>query len=145
MNTLTKADAVARLTELGYAYESENHYGIDAYEEWYKHPSGAALNLDSMCWHRRDYLQRKLDRAPHSIRIHEFEQKATAAAKAYAEAKGMYARRHYYLGSDENEMDWLYRIDTKQFGTTLEYKRGKDFLPEEYEKVADSFRVFAPQ
>lgn len=141
---LTKESTIERLKELGFTYECANNYGIDACEEWYKHPSGAALNLTSFRWHHPPYLQRKLDRVPHSIRIHEFEQKATAAAKAYAEAKGLYAERHYYLGSDEGEMDWLYRINTKKFGTTVEYKRGKDFLPEEYAKVADSFKFFEP-
>lgn len=138
-------EALERLKEMGYSYEFTNHYCCCGREVWYKHPSGSSVSLDESQWHHPPYLRRKLERAPHSIRIHEFEQKATAAAKAYAEAKGLYADRHYYLGSDEGEMDWLYRINTSQFGTTVEYKRGKDFLPEEYAKVADSFKFFEPQ
>lgn len=145
MEKLTKDTAVAKLAEMGFTYEFTNYYGSDMREVWYKHPSGASVALDDTLWHGPAYLARKLERSPHSIRIHEFAQKATAAAKAYAEANGLYANRHYYLGCDEGEMDWIYRINTKQFGTTLEYKRGKDFLPAEYAEVADSFRFFEPQ
>lgn len=141
----TKDELVEALKALGYVYDSTNYYGYGCQEVWYEHPSGSHINLDDSYWHDVGYLNRKLEKAPHSIRIHEFEKKATAAAETYAADKGMYASRHYYLGCADGEQDWLYRINTSQFGTTLEYKRGKDFLPKEYEEVADSFRYFAPK
>jgi len=140
---MKRTELIEKLKELGFEYNSTHCYGTYCQEFWYKHPSGANIDLDDQYDHDPAYLQRKLDIAPHKIRIHEFEQLATAKAKAYAAAKGMHAERHYYLCEcDDGEKDWNYRINTRMFGPTVEYLRGKDLLPEEYEKVADSFRKF---
>ena len=142
---MKRHELIEKLQALGFEYSSTNNYGIDCYEVWYKHPSGAHINLDNNLDHDPAYLQRKLDIIPHKIRIHDYEQLVSAEAKAYAEAKGRYAERHYYLCDCGGEQDWSFRINTRMFGTTLEYMRGKDFLPEEYEKVADSFRKLQPK
>jgi len=142
---MTRQQLLEQLQALGFAYSSTYCYGIDMREVWYKHPSGAAINIDDHLDHDPAYLQRKLDIAPHKIRIHEFCQLAEAKAIAYAEAKGRYAERQYYLHDCDGEQDFVWRIETKQFGTTLEYLRGKELLPEEYETVADSFRQFEPR
>ncbi len=139
---MTRQDLITKLQALGFRYGHTHRYGVDCQEVWYEHPSGASINLDDQLDHNPAYLQRKLDIAPHKIRIHEFKNLAEAAAKAYAESKGRYVDRHYYLCDCDGEQDWSFSIQTKRFGTSLEYKRGKDFLPEEYEKVADSFRKF---
>lgn len=123
---------------LGFTYSS-THAGGGFRETWWKHPSGAAVNLDEDP-ETPEANTRRVNRAPSCILIYDFKNKVQARADEIARDRGpeIKADIHYYVGRNRyGSPDWL--VSFQLHGTTIQYSCGQDILPEEHALVASHF------
>ena len=124
----------AELKALKYAHSSTYTYGLGYEEEWWTHPSGDKINLDTYP-ENPEANQRRVGRAKFGIELHEYEQAARKIAERRAAKKGLIAQREYYFQKTAHGHDWVYSLSKTLYGTRLGYLEAAKLAPKRYAKL----------
>jgi hypothetical protein len=135
----TLAELRAELKALNYTRTSAHIYGPGYEEEWWTHPSGDKINLDTYP-ENPEANQRRVGRAKFGIELHEYDQAARKVAERRAAKKGLIAQREYYFQKTNHGHDWVYSLSRTTFGTRVGYLEGAKLAPKRYAKLETQIR-----